>query len=98
MFECLKLTVIHHLASSEENELLLDISDDFLGLELHNVESHSFGEWSALSYSHDVSFLYSWEGWGAMDRFVVVSLLESVVLLDVVEIISSHDNSSLHLS
>ena len=38
----------------------------------------------------------SGEGWGQMGWQVVMSLLESVVLLDVVQVISSQDHSSAH--
>lgn len=82
---------------SEENKLFLNVSNDFLCLKLKYVESDSLREGSALSYSHDITFLDSRESGGTVDGDVSVSLFESVVLLDVMEIVPSDDNSSLHL-
>ena len=77
--------------------MFLDVTNIFLGLKFEHVESNSLGDGSALSNSHDVSFLYSGESRGAMSGEVFVSLLKSVVLLYEVEIISSEDDGSLHL-
>ena len=62
-----------------------------------NVESHGLGEGSALADSHDITVLES-EGGGAVSGHGLMALLESVVLLDVVEVITTNDNSVLHLS
>ena len=84
---------------SEESELLLDVTGfESFGLKLEDVESHGLGEGSALANGHDVTFLDSGESGGAVSSKVLVSLLKSVVLLDVMEVISSQDNSSLHLA
>lgn len=83
--------------ASEENELFLDVTFDSLGLNLEDVESDCLGEGSALSNSDNISFRDSGEGWGAVSGQVLVSLFESVILLHVVEVISSNDNGSLHL-
>ena len=77
--------------------MLSDVAFDSLGFNSEDVESNSLGERSALSDSHDITFSDSGECRGAVDGEVVVSLLKSVVLLDVMEIISSDDNGSLHL-
>ncbi len=77
--------------------MLSDVALDSLGVELKHVELNSLGEGSALSDSHDIAFLDSWECWGAVGSKVLVSLLESVVLLDVMEVVSSDDDCSLHL-
>ena len=53
-------------SASEENELLLDVTFDSLGLNLEHVESNSLGEGSALSDGDNISFRDSWEGWGAV--------------------------------
>jgi hypothetical protein len=82
---------------SEEDELFLDISFDSLCLNSQKVESNSLGQRSALADSDDVSFSESSECGGDVDGEGGVSLLESSVLLDVVEIISSDDTCSLHL-
>ena len=83
--------------SSEEAELLLAGVLLSLVLDLDHVETDGLGEGSALADSDDVSFLDSWESWGAVSGEVLVSLLESVVLLDVMEVISSDHNSPPHL-
>ena len=85
------------MSSSEKHELLFNIAFDSLGLNSEYVESDSLGERSALANSHDITFGYSGECGGAMNSEVVVSLFEPVILLYVMEIISSDDNSSLHL-
>ncbi len=77
--------------------MFLDVTFNSLGLELEDVESNSLGERSALADSHDITFLDSGECGRTVDSEVLVSLLESVVLLDVMEIVSSDDNCSLHL-
>ena len=51
----------------------------------------------ALAHSDDVSGLDVSEAGREMDRHVLVSLLEPVVLLDVVEIVASHYNRPVHL-
>ena len=63
---------------------------------LDNVESNGLGEWSALSASHDISFL-NIETWRAVDGSVVMSLLETIVLLDVVKVVSANNDGSGHL-
>ena len=73
-----------------------DVSDDLVGDDLEDVESHGFWERSGLSNDNDVSFL-DWEGWGDVDWDVGVLLLVSVVLVNIMQVISSHDDGSLHL-
>ena len=87
---------LYSVTSSEEHELLSNVTFDSLGLNSENIESHGLWEWSALSNGNDITFSDS-ESWWDVDGEVVVSLLESVVLLDVVEIVSSDDDGSLHL-
>ena len=69
-----------------------------LFLDSENVVSNGLGDWSALSDGEDISDSDSLETWGKMGRKVVMSLLESVILLDVMEVISSEGNSTGHLS
>lgn len=82
---------------SEEGESLLATASVLLGVNLDNVEANGLGEGSALADSDDVTFLNTGESGGAVSSDVLVSLLEPVVLLDVVEVISSHNDGSLHL-
>lgn len=84
-------------ASSEENELFLNVTFNSLCLNSEYVESHSFGEGSALADSHDITFSNTGECRRAMNGEVSVSLLKPVVLLDVMQVVSSDNNSSLHL-
>ena len=74
---------------SEHNEGLSDVTLDTLLLNSQGVESHSLGEWSALTDGDDITDSGSRENWGEMSWQVVMSLLEPVVLLDVVQVISS---------
>ena len=68
-----------------------------LFLNSEGVVSNGLGDWSALSNGEDISDSNSLESWGKMGRKVVMSLLESVIFLDVMEIISSQDDGSSHL-
>ena len=56
---------------------------------------NSLGEGSALTNHCDISFFNS-ESRGAVYRDIPMSLFISVVFRNIVEIISSHNNSSLH--
>ncbi len=82
---------------SEEAELLLAGVGLSLGVDLDHVEADGLGEGSALANGDDVSLVHTGEGGGAVSGEVLVSLLKSVVLLDVVKVVSSDDDSSLHL-
>ena len=66
-------------------------------LDSEDVVSDSLGDWSALSDGEDISDSDSLESWGKMGRKVVMSLLESVIFLDIMEVISSQDDGVLHL-
>ena len=81
---------------SEENESLLDVTFNTLDLLADNVEANGLGDWFALSDGDDITDLQS-ESWGAVDGHSLMTLLESVVLLDVVEVITADDNRSVHL-
>jgi len=76
--------------------LLSDGSDDFVGNNLESIESDSLGDGSALSGNEDITFGDS-EARRNVDSDVSVSLLVSVVLSDVVEIILSDDDGLVHL-
>ena len=84
-------------AISEHDESLSNVTFDSLLLNSNDVESHSLGEWSALANGDNISDLGSGEAWGAMSWQVVMSLLESVVFLDVMKVISSENDGSAHL-
>ena len=80
---------------SEQHELLSDITDDFVGDHLQEVEVDGLGQRSALTDHGNISFLNG-ESRGAVNGDVSVSLFIPVVFGDVVEVISSHNDSSLH--
>ena len=82
---------------SIEGEGLLARATLFLGVNLDNVEADGLGKRSALANGHGVTLLNTGESGGAVSGDVLVSLLESVVLLDVVQVVSSDNDGSLHL-
>ena len=81
---------------SEEDEDLLDVTFDVLDFLADNVEADSLGEGSALADSHDITGSETESG-GSVSGNSLVALLESVVLLDKVEVITSDDDGVLHL-
>ena len=81
---------------SEHNESLSNVTLDTLFLNSQYVKSNSLGDWSALANSHDITDSGSGEYWGKMSWQVVMSLLESVVLFDVMKVISSESDGSIH--
>ena len=82
---------------SEEHEDLLDVTFDVLDFLADDVEADGLGERAALADSHDVTYIDTESG-GAVGRHGVMALLEPVVLLDVVEVITSDDQGPVHLS
>ena len=85
-----------HASSSEEHEDLLDVTFDVLDLLAEHVEANSLGNWSALADGHDITSAET-EGWRAVSGHSLMALLESVVLLDEVEVITTDDDGVLHL-
>jgi len=86
------------LCRSEHDEGLSDVAFNSLLLNSNDVESDGLRDWSALTNSDDVTGSNTRESWGEMGSKVMMSLLESVILLDVMEVISSEGNSTGHLS
>lgn len=64
--------------------------------DLQDVEADSFAEWSTFTYSHNVSHLHVPEAWTKVHRHVSMPLLESLVLFNVVQVVASDHNCSLH--
>jgi len=83
------------LTRSEKDEGFLDVTFNALDLLSNNVEADGFGEGTTLTDGHDITHLQS-EGGGAMSGDGLVSLFESVVLSNVMEVIASHDDVSVH--
>ena len=80
-----------------ESEGFLAAASVSLGVNLDNVEANGLGKGSALTNSHDITLLNTGEGGGAVSGEVLVSLLESVVLLDKVQVVTADNNGVLHL-
>merc|ERR1719270_476641 len=82
---------------SEKNKGFLDVTFDTLDFLAENVEANSLGDWSALAYGHHITLLKT-ESWRAMGGDGLMTLLESVVLLNVVEEITADNNGPVHFS
>jgi hypothetical protein len=76
--------------------LFFDRSEDLVGLDFKDIESDSLGQRSALSNGNNISFMDSLEGRGAVSRDISMSLLVSAILSNIVKIISSNDDGSVH--
>lgn len=61
-----------------------------------NIESDRLGKRTALTNGDNISVLDS-KGWRAVGRDVLVSFLVTTVLSDVVQVVSSDNDGSLHL-
>jgi len=87
-----------HQTCLEDTEELLDV-EGLVGARsvLNDVESDGLGQWPALADGHEITLANVLEAGGAVDRDVSVSLLETSVLGHVLEVISAHDDGSLHL-
>lgn len=62
---------------------------------LQDVESNGLGDWSTLTNGNNVTNLDT-ESWGDVDWDVLVSLFVSVVLWNVVQVVSSDDDGTVH--
>ena len=82
---------------SEEHEDLLDVTFDVLDLLADDIEADSLGEGAALADSHDITDLDT-ESWRAVSGDGLMTLLKSVVLLDVMQVVASDDDGSCHFS
>lgn len=64
---------------------------------LNHVELHGLSKGSALANGNNITLRHVGEGGRAVDRDVVVSLGKTSVLGDILQIISTNNNGSLHL-
>lgn len=62
---------------------------------LDDVESNGLRDWSTLTNGNDITFLDT-ESWGNVSSDVLVSLFVSVIFWNVVQVVSSDDDSSVH--
>ena len=76
--------------------MLSDISDNSVLFDTEDIEMNSLGKRSAFSNGDNISLLDS-EAWRAVSNDVSMSLLISVILLNIVEIVSSNNDSVFHL-
>ena len=81
---------------SEEHKDLSDVTFNMLNFLADNVESHSLGKRSALANSNDITD-FDTESWRAVSRNSVVTLLKTIVLFDVMEIVTSDNDCASHL-
>jgi len=63
---------------------------------LQHIEVHGLGKWSALSNGDVVTNLHIHEGWRHVSGQFGVSLFETVVFFDEVEVVTSDSDGSLH--
>jgi hypothetical protein len=61
-----------------------------------HIETNRLGKRAALSDSYNIS-IFGTEGGGAVNSNVLVTLFETTVLGDVVQVVPPHNNGSLHL-
>lgn len=86
-----------HIVKTSVLELLeLLLGSSCLG-DLQDVEPHSLAKRSAFSNCNDVTYGHIPEAWGEVDRHVLMSLLKTVVLADVMQVVPSDDDGPLHL-
>ncbi len=88
--------MVKYRPQSKEHKLLSYVSDDLMGGYFQDVEMDCFSQRSALSNQDNITFLNRESGWD-MGWDVSVSFLISVVFRNIVEIISTHYNCTLHL-
>ena len=72
-----------------------DISYDFIGYDLQQIEVNSFAERSTLPNDNDITFL-DWEGRWTVHGYIPMSFFISVIFRHIVEIVPSHNYGSLH--
>ena len=79
---------------------VLELLESLLGActfaDFENVEPDGFAQRAALADGDDIAEFDVSETRGQMNRHVFVPFFESVVLPDVVEVISSNDDGPLH--
>lgn len=68
-----------------------------LALHLQYIEADSLGQGAALSHSHHIADLNADKGRGTVDRQVLVALLITVILADIVQVLTTDHNGALHL-
>ena len=86
---------INNVSRSEKHKLFPDVTDNFVRGNLEEVEANSLAEGSAFSNQSNVTDL-NVEGGRTVDGDVFVSFFISVVFGDIVKVISSDDDGSLH--
>ena len=89
--------VISRTDGLEHAEDLLGSSSGRKSLMLNNVEADSLGKGAALADGNDISLLNRVESGGQVGRDVAVTLLETSVLGDEVEVVTTENDGTLHL-
>merc|ERR1719322_459984 len=62
-----------------------------------DIETNSFAEWTALADSCNITNLYVSEARRKMNSHILVTLLITIILSNVVKIVTTNGNSILHL-
>lgn len=81
---------------------LLEHTEDFGStrfrdaLDMQNVKSDSFRQWSAFTDGDDISFFNVRECRGKVSWDLIMSLFETVVFSNVVQVVTTNNNGSLH--
>jgi hypothetical protein len=80
----------------KQTELLTSGTKDLVLLDLHHVEADGLGQRAALSDGHDITFL-NIEARGAVSVEDGVTLLETLVLLDQMQVATMDNDGVFHL-
>jgi hypothetical protein len=78
----------------ELGELLVSLTSSWLSLQ--DIESNGLRQWSTLTNGNQVTFLDT-ESWGNVGSQVFVTLLVSVVFWNVVQVVTSDNDGTVHL-
>ncbi len=74
-----------------------NITNNFIGNNFKDIKMNCFTKRSTFSYYNNIS-LFDWKSWGAVNRYISMSFFISIVFRNIMKVISSNNNSSLHLS
>ena len=91
------LSRIISLSFSEHDEGLSNVTFNSFLFNTNYIETNSLWERSALADSDNISNTSTCESWWQVSWEIVMTFLESVVLLNVMKIISTKDHSTSHL-
>lgn len=82
--------------TSEEHKYFSNVSFNVLDFLTNDVKANSLRKRSALANSNNITNSET-ESWGAVSCHSSVTLFKSVVLLDVVKVVTTNNDCVLHL-